>query len=394
MRCKTIAQPVGLREWAYGLLLLVGIFLSGCSSMSRMGDILNGDKPSSQAATAPSAQPAPPSATGKRIALLLPLSATGDQKSLAANMEKAARLALATGGQTDLIVKDTGGSADQARAAAEDAMNEGAGIILGPIAAAEVQAVANAAALRQVNVVSFASQSAAASPNSFVMGFSADQEVKAVVAYATGQGRGPISLFHPDSAYGTVAAAAFAQAVPVPGSVIAYPREPKAVAAPAAQMAKAVKSPANQALLLPEGGQMLRTVSLALGKNGVDPKKVKILGTSLWDDALTRGTPMAQDGWFAMVPPDGLEGFFKNFEAAHKYRPQRSASLAHDAVTLALQLQARGDFSATALTSPAGFSGVNGAYRFTSGGTVERQLAIMRMTPTGPQMLEPARPSF
>lgn len=383
-------------------LLLAGLMLPGCSSMSRMGDLLSDNKsadatvaaPAQPGLTAPpAAMPAMPQAPGKRIALLLPLSAAGDHKSLANNLEKSARLALAEGGSADLIVKDTGGTADQARSAAEDALNEGAGIILGPIGVAEVQAAASAAAARGVNVVSFAGQPAAASANSFTMGFSPEAEVRAVLRHAADQGKHPVALLQPQSAYGELAAQAFAQAGGG-GLVKTYARVPTAVTAPAAAMAKVVKAPAGQALLLPDGGQMLRSVSLALTRNGVDPKKVKILGTSLWDDALTRSTPIAQGGWFASVSPELVEGFFQKFERAHKYRPQRSASLGYDAVKLALQLQARGDFSSAALTAAPGFSGTNGAYRFQSDGRVERQLAIMEMTAAGPKVIAPAKPSF
>lgn len=402
VRFKTIAQRWRAREWASLAVMLAGLALAGCSSMSRMGDLLSDNKPADAAvaapsqpglATPPAALPALPSAPGRRIALLLPLSAAGDARSLASNMEKSARLALAEGGSADIIVKDTGGTADQARAAAEDALNEGAGIILGPVGLAEVQAAAGAAQARGVNVVSFASQPAAAGANSFIMGFSPDAEVRAVLRHAAAQGKTPAALLHPQSAYGEAVAASFAHAGGT-GLVRSYARVPTAVAAPATAMAKVVKTPAGQALLLPDGGQMLRSVSLALIKSGVDPKKVKILGTSLWDDALTRATPIAQGGWFATVSPDRVAGFFQTFEAAHKYRPQRSASLAYDAVKLALQLQARGDFSAAAIGSAQGFVGSNGAYRFRADGTVERQLAIMEMTPAGPRVIAPARSSF
>ena len=48
----------------------------------------------------------------------------------------------------------------------------------------------------------------------------------------------------------------------------------------------------------------LRSLSADLEQNGITPQKVTILGTGLWDDSVTRSTPIAQGGWYAGVSPE------------------------------------------------------------------------------------------
>ncbi len=75
----------------------------------------------------------------------------------------------------------------------------------------------------------------------------------------------------------------------------------------------------------------------------------------------------------------------------------RTATLAYDAVALIAALvktQGPQRFSPEVLTNPSGFSGVDGLFRLRPDGTNERGLAVMRVTPTGAQVLSPAPKSF
>jgi hypothetical protein len=46
------------------------------------------------------------------------------------------------------------------------------------------------------------------------------------------------------------------------------------------------------------------------------------------------------------------------------------------------------------LTNPSGFSGIDGLFRFRADGTNERGLAVLRVTPTGPQVVAASPRSF
>ena len=65
-----------------------------------------------------------PSGEGVKVALLLPLTATGDQAQIAISMKQAAEMALIDAGSSGitLISKDTQGTAAGAAAAAQGAL--------------------------------------------------------------------------------------------------------------------------------------------------------------------------------------------------------------------------------------------------------------------------------
>ena len=179
--------------------------------MSRVGDLFSDD---------------PASAAGCRrsqntsIALLLPLSAPGETQNIARALQQAAELAVKDTGGGKLIIKDTGGTADMARTAAEAALNEGAGIILGPLLSTEVQAVSPVARARNVNVIAFSSVSSVAAQGTFLMSFLPDEEVSNVVRYAAGKGYRNISLLYPASQYGAAIEQALSRSALSEGSTI------------------------------------------------------------------------------------------------------------------------------------------------------------------------------
>ena len=51
-------------------------------------------------------------------------------------------------------------------------------------------------------------------------------------------------------------------------------------------------------------------------------------------------------------------------------------------------------FSEQVLTNPSGFAGIDGLFRFRADGTNERGLAVMRVTPTGGQIISPPPRAF
>lgn len=357
-----------------------------------MGDLLR-DTPSETVKAAPPETPVLP----HRIALLLPLTGPNDLQRTAASMKRAAELAFTEQGQdlNLLLIKDTKGSADTAALLASEAIAEGAKLILGPVLANEVQSVSPIAAAAGVNVIAFSNMSGTATANTFLMSFLPDEEVAAVTRYAQTQGITNIALLQPSSQYGSIVRAALQRTMmsETPSVAVSYPAQPSAVAGPATEVAKSLTQP-NAALLLPEGGQMLRSIGLALAKNKVDPTRVRILGTSIWQDGLTPTTPIAKGGWFATVAPELILGFEQKYIVGGANPPPRLASLSYDAAHLALKLHRNKDYSTAAITNPEGFTGASGAYRFLSTGMNERKLSIMQMTPLGPTMLQPAESGF
>ncbi len=75
----------------------------------------------------------------------------------------------------------------------------------------------------------------------------------------------------------------------------------------------------------------------------------------------------------------------------------RTATLAYDAVALVAALiktQGPKRFSEEVLTNPSGFTGIDGLFRFKPDGTSQRGLAVLKVSPTGGQVISPPPKAF
>ncbi|BBE73956.1 penicillin-binding protein activator [Oharaeibacter diazotrophicus] len=335
-----------------------------------------------------------------RVALLLPKSAGGNGAAVAATMRNAAQLALSdfVGNDVTLMVKDTGGTPEGAARAATAAVAERAELILGPLFAAEVKAVAPVALGANVPVISFSSDPSAASSGVYVMGFMVDDQVRQVVSYAASQGRRSLAAIVSDGAYGTLAEAALRESAARSGARIIQVERAAAGNVAAAAAAVAANAVQLDALFVPDGPGFAPAVADALKGNGVDLSRVKLLGTGVWNDPAVYSSPSLAGGWFPVPDLSGYQSFAGRYRASFGGEPQQVTSLAYDAVVLAAGLvKAAGAqrFQRNVLTNPDGFlSAVNGLFRFNADGTNDRGLAIYEATAGGPKLLQPAPRSF
>ncbi|MBN8898914.1 MAG: penicillin-binding protein activator, partial [Rhodospirillales bacterium] len=117
---------------------------------------------------------------GSRVAILLPLS--GPRADLGQAMLQAAQLALPAPDSPPLSVKDTRGTPEGAAAAAQQAMAEGVGIILGPLTSAETAAVAPIARNAGVPVLAFTNDPSQAQPGVWTLGITPGQQIRRLLA--------------------------------------------------------------------------------------------------------------------------------------------------------------------------------------------------------------------
>jgi branched-chain amino acid transport system substrate-binding protein len=343
----------------------------------------------------PAARPAAVGGGQVKVALILPLSAQGNAGTTAQSMRNAAEMALAEFNNPDiqLLVKDDGGTAPGAQQAAEQALAEGAEIILGPLFAQSVSAAGQVARQRGVPIIAFSTDAGVAAPGVHLLSFLPESEVNRVVAYAAQQGKRSYAALIPDNAYGSVVQAAFQQAVATHGGrVVVMERYPL----DRAQMQGAVQRVAQaarqvDAIFIPDGADSISAIVQALAAGGVSRKQ--LIGTGLWDDPRLNAEPGAQGGWFAAPDPSGFRSFSGRYRTRYGQDPVRPATLAYDAVSLVAALvktQGPARFAEETLTTPSGFAGIDGVFRFRPDGTNQRGLAVMRVTPQGGQVVSPA----
>jgi branched-chain amino acid transport system substrate-binding protein len=377
--------------------VMSAFLLAGCSGGFSVGDLIPGTTQS----TTPAQSTGSIGEGAVKVGLVLPLSASGNAAVAAQSMRNAAEMALAEFNNPDiqLLVKDDGGTAPGAQQAAQQALDEGAEIILGPLFALTVGPVGQVARGRGIKVIAFSTDANVASRGVYLLSFLPETDVERIVGYAAGQGKRSFAALIPDNAYGTVAEAAFKQAVGRRGGrVVALERYPFDRAQLQGPVRTVVQAAGRaDAVFIPDGADMAPAVAQALITSGLDTKRVQLLGTGLWEDAQIFSNPQLEGAWYAGPDSTGFRSFSGRYRTRYGQDPVRTASLAYDAVALVAALvktQGAQRFADEVLTNSSGFTGIDGLFRFRPDGTNQRGLAVMRVTPTGGQIISPPPKSF
>jgi branched-chain amino acid transport system substrate-binding protein len=350
----------------------------------------------------PPAQPGTAIGSGQvKVGLILPLSASGNAGLAAESMKNAAELALSefTSPNLQLLVKDDAGTAPGAQQAAQQAIGEGAEIILGPLFAHSVGAAAQIAKPRGVPIIAFSTDANVASTGVYLLSFLPESDVDRVVDYAVGNGKRSFAALVPDNAYGSVVDAEFRQVVARKGGRVAalehYPADRQQMQEPVRRVAEAARQ--ADSVFIPDTADAVSPLVQGLAAAGLDRKRVQLIGTGLWDDPKIFADASLQGAWFAAPDPAGYRSFAGRYRAKFSHEPVRTATLAYDAVSLVAALvktQGAQRFAPEVLTNASGFSGVDGIFRFRADGTNQRGLAVLRVAPAGAQVVSPAPRTF
>src|SRR4029077_17820074 len=218
-----------------------------------------------------------------KVGLILPLSASGNAGVAAQSMKNAAEMALAEfqNPNIQLLIKDDSGNPQGAQQGTQQALDEGAEIILGPLFAASVPATAQLARARGVSVIAFSTDSSIAGRGVYLLSFLPESDVNRIIEYSASIGKRSFAALLPDNAYGNVVEAAFKQAVGRRGGrVVAFGKYGADPAPPARPVAQALAQ--ADALFVADDGDSVVTVADALTAAGANLRNIQMLGTGLW----------------------------------------------------------------------------------------------------------------
>jgi ABC-type branched-subunit amino acid transport system substrate-binding protein len=395
-------------------LAVLAFVLAGCAPNLPPPKAPSQQQPAAQAPTPVTPEPGanltqPAPSNQAKAALLLPLS--GQNAGVGRSLMQAAEMGVfdSAGDDFSLVVRDSAAAAGPG-GAVSSAMQEGVGLVLGPVFSTEAPAAGNAAG-SLIPVISFSNDRSAAKPGLFVLGLAPQAQVERVVQYAAGQQVKRFAILYPNSAYGTVVRQAYQDAVVQTGGEIAlmqaYDPAQGDLMPTMQKLVDSYKSSGFDALMIPEGGQRLRAIVAMLpgfgipiagpGEGPTPAGSVRLLGTALWNDPSLAGEKLLAGGWFATTPPDRWSNFVQRYQSVYGTAPDARAGVVYDAVTLAIALgkaKPGGDYSLTRLTDPSGFSGVTGLFRMNADGTVSRGLAVLEIGPGGITVRDPAPTMF
>jgi branched-chain amino acid transport system substrate-binding protein len=333
----------------------------------------------------------PPDETRNRVAVLVPLS--GPNAGVGTSIANAAQLALLdTGGERIRItVYDTAKAG--AEAAAAEALGQGNGLILGPLLAEDVRAVAPVARRAGVPVIAFSNDVSVAGDGVYLMGFTPRESIERVVTWARSKGMARFAALTPNGVYGRRAGEAMIGIVEHSGGrLIGMQSFDRDAASIRAAVTRVAAQGAYDAVLIADSGRIAALAAPMI-------RGPKILGTELWATEGDLGrTPALRGAWYAAASDTMFNQLRTRYRARYNVSPYRLASLGYDAVLLAVRIakdwRIGRPFPERSLRDPGGFAGVDGAFRFDDHGIAERSLEVREVTAAGSTVLSPAPRGF
>lgn len=389
MRHATAASTPQLRRG--GLALVTIGALAACEPV----EMSSGD-------TAPAIDRSEPVA----VALLVPRgSGNNSDEVLAGALENAARLAISDldDVEIDLRVYSTAGSPETAQSVAQQAVADGASIILGPVYGESANAAAVAVASSGVNVLAFSNNSAIAGGNLFILGPTFENTANRLTGYAARQDKGRMVVVHSEDVAGRAGRAAIEAGLARAGGTsvgtVSHEFSQNGVMQAVPQIVSAARDGDAQSIFMTaDTAGALPLLTQLLPESGITPETTQFIGLTRWDiPSQTTSLPGVQGGWFALPDPTMTARFRSRYEAAYGTSPHPIGGLAYDGIAAigALVESGRADaLSRSALTQNAGFQGVNGVFRLRADGTNERALAVAQIRDNQVIVIDPAPRAF
>ena len=322
------------------------------------------------------------------VALLVPGgSGVGELDAIAKSLENAARLAAAdlNGVTVNLTVYNTRRDAGTAVGVANQAIADGADIILGPLDGEVAAAVGVAARARGTNVLAFSNNTAVAGGNVYLLGQTFADSSRRLANYARSQGKSRVVIVHARNVAGEAGRAAVTSALAQSGLTLAgtssYENTLPGISAAVAGIRSTVSSSGADALFLTSNtAGALPILGELLPEAGLGPDRVQYMGLSRWDlDPRLFSISGVQGGWFAMPDRARSAAFNNRYTSSFGASPHPLAFTAYDGIAIIGALWAQGGanpLNGNALTRSQGFQGSTGIVRLRADGTNQRGLAI------------------
>ena len=339
-----------------------------------------------------------------RVVLLAPLSGDGGLGNVGISLRNGAKLAIDKiqgspqfSSNIHLVVKDTGGSAVKARAAATQAVSEGASLILGPLRSDSVRAAGSVARTAGIPLIGFSNNTGASAPGIYLLNVLPETEVLRSVKYAQNFGRKSFAAIVPRTDFGQIQEGAFRVATANSGaavhSIYQFSNELEARSA-VEQLVPFLLSGSVDAIFLPDRATA-PSIAVLFEAAQIEKTDVTIIGSADWDgDVKISQTPFLTGAFFPAVDSAGYERLKPEYEATYSATPHPMATFAYTAVLLANSsslANATPRYDRNQLTRPSGFAGQDGVFRFLDNGTNQHALVMKQVVIDGSRVVDSAK---
>ena len=371
------------------------MLLAGCKIIPGGGTGTTGPAPTPSPTSSPVVQPLPNDDGRHRVALLVPMS--GQNGAVGQSIANATTMALLDTNAENLRITtyDTAGGA---RNAAARAVAEGNKLILGPLLSDDVAQVLAEARPADVPLITFSNDSKVTAPDVFVFGQAPEQSIERTVNYARGKGSRSFAALIPEGEYGQRAEAAFRTAVGNAGGTFAgtesYARGNTSIVSATNRLSQ---KGGFDTVFIADGARLSGQAASVLKPRGAG--SVRLLGTELWsgESEVTR-TASLRGAWFSALSDARFGRFSESYKGRFGAQPYRVSTLGYDAVLLALRIardwRPGRSFPTSKLRDEGGFLGLDGAFRFTRSGIVERAMEVREVRDGTVAIVDPAPAKF
>jgi len=337
-----------------------------------------------------------------RVALLLPLS--GNLSNVGTSMANGTRLAMNyiekspnINNNISIILKDTKGDANIAASLAQQAVNEGASLVLGPLRGESVRAAGAITRSANIPLIGFSNTPSAASSGVYLLNVLPETEVKRSLSYARSLGKRSFVALTPASTFGQLQRNAFTKATTQLGLNVvnahSFSNETEARIALQA-IIPLIQSGQVDSLFIPDRSTA-PSLAILLEAAGVDRNSILIIGSADWENDLNISqTPYLLGAVFPAIDDAGQLALKPEYEAKFGTTPHPFATIAYTATLLANSsalAKSSPPYNNALLTNASGFNGRDGLFRFLANGKSEYALIMKAIIAGGAQKIDAPR---
>jgi branched-chain amino acid transport system substrate-binding protein len=319
-----------------------------------------------------------------KIGLLLPFS--GEQKSLGKAMFNALEMALfeTQSKNIKLIFRDSGDTEEKAISAAKELEREGVSILIGPIFSSQALAVRKEIN-KEIPIFSFTNDESIRQKGLWALGFSPQQQIKAIFKDITNNTIRNIAIIVPNSSYGEISLQESRKQSTQNNININNIYFYDILSNDFSDLGKLLYKEKNKkykGLLIIASGKQLKEIAARAQYRGINPKEIKYFGISGWNNPEVLDEPALFGGHFIAPQQSSFEAFVSRYFKIYNSIPLEISGLGYDIIALCAvalkQTESIPDFI-DFLTKPSGYNGIFGFFRVDKNGEVFRKFVSYKV---------------
>ena len=319
-----------------------------------------------------------------KIGLLLPLS--GEQKDLGNAIFNSLEMALfeTQSKNIKLMLRDSGDTEKKAISAAKELEREGVSILIGPIFSSQALAIRKEIN-KEIPIFSFTNDESIRQKGLWVLGFSPQQQIKAIFKEIKYNAINNIAIIVPNSFYGEISLQESRRQSIKYNINIHNIYFYDVLSNNFSELGKILDKEKNKkykGLLIIASGKQLKEIAARAQYRGINPKEIKYFGISGWNNPEVLDEPALIGGHFIAPQQSSFEAFVSRYFKIYNSTPLEISGLGYDILALcaiALKQTERIPDFIDFLTRPSGYNGIFGFFRVDKNGAILRKFVSYKV---------------